>query len=65
MDKIDKILFNYLWDNRPHKIAKDVVSSEYQFGGIKMLNIYIKNDALNAPGWIKSTKTQAVLYVQP
>ena len=46
MDKIDKILFNYLWDNRPHKIAKDVVSNDYQFGGIKMPNIYIKNNAL-------------------
>ena len=42
IDKIDKILFNYLWENRPHKIAKDVVSNEYQSGGIKMLNIYIK-----------------------
>ena len=42
MDKIDKILFNYLWENRPHKIAKDVVSNEYQSGGIKMPNIYIK-----------------------
>ena len=47
MDKIDKILFNYPWDSRPHKIAKDVVSNiEYQFGGIKILNSYIKNDAL-------------------
>ena len=46
IDKIDKILFNYLWENRPHKIAKDVVSNEYQSGGIKMPNIYIKNDAL-------------------
>ena len=46
MDKIDKILFNYLWDNRLHKIAKDVISNEYQFGGNKMPNIYIKNDAL-------------------
>ena len=65
MDKIDKILFNYLWDNRPHKIAKDVVSNEYQFGGIKMLNIYIKMMHLNAPQWIEFTKTQVILYVQP
>ena len=46
MDKIDKNLFSYLWNNKPHKIAKDVVSYEYQFGSIKMPNIYIKNDAL-------------------
>ena len=38
MDRIYKILFSYLWNNKAHKIAEDVVRNKYQFGGIKMLN---------------------------
>ena len=61
MDKIDKKFFSNLWNNKPHKIAEDVVSNEYQFGGIKMPNVNIKMMHLNAPGWMESRKTQLIL----
>ena len=41
-DEIDYAIFNFLWDNKPAKIAKVVIQSEIRKGGLKMPNIYKK-----------------------
>ena len=51
MKKIDKTLFDYMWNNKPHKIAKKVISNFPHLGGIKMPNIYLKDDALKC-SWV-------------
>ena len=36
---LDKILFNFLWDNKPHKIAKTVTKKPRPDGGLAMVDI--------------------------
>ena len=36
---LDKILFNFLWDNKPHKIAKTVTTKPRADGGLAMIDI--------------------------
>ena len=49
--RIDKILFDYLWDGKPHKIAKKIISNQHHLGGTKMPNVHLKNDALKC-SWV-------------
>ena len=52
MRNIDKILFDYLWDKKPHKIKKEVVIKPKAEGGLAMVDINKKNVALKLT-WIK------------
>ena len=52
MRNINKILFDYLWDKKPHKIKKEVVIKPKAEGGLAMVDINKKNVALKLT-WIK------------
>ena len=52
LKEIDKVLHNYLWNNKPHKIAKSVILNGIQEGGLGMVDIYTKDIALKT-AWIK------------
>ena len=45
-------LYNVIWDGKPDKINRDVISNNYCDGGLKMVNIpaYIKGFKLT---WIR------------
>jgi len=45
-------LFNFLWDGKPDKIARNVLYSKKELGGVAMCNIYTKNKALKLT-WVK------------
>ena len=49
---IDKILFDYLWGNKPHQIPKNTVIGQYDNGGIKMVDIFKKEASLKI-AWVK------------
>ncbi len=49
---IDKILFDYLWGNKPHQIKKQTIIGQYDNGGIKMVDISLKDASLKI-AWIK------------
>ncbi len=49
---IDKMLFDYLWGNKPHQIPKQTVIGQYFNGGIKMVDIFKKEAALKI-AWVK------------
>ena len=36
---ITKALFNFLWDNKPDKIKRTLLTQEYVTGGLKMINL--------------------------
>ena len=55
MRNIDTILFDYLWDKKPHKIKKEVVIKPKAEGGLAMVDINKKNVAL------KSTWTKRII----
>ena len=50
--RIDKLLFNFLWNHKSHKIAKQVVIRGKTDGGIAMTDISKKIKALKVT-WIK------------
>ena len=52
MRNINKILFDYLWDKKPHKIKKEVVIKPKAEGGLAMVDITKKKVALKST-WIK------------
>ena len=37
-------LYSFIWDNKPDKVKRDVISQAYELGGLKMINVelYIK-----------------------
>ena len=46
MKSIDMTFYNYLWNDKPHKISKIVVTLPYDQAGIKMVDIYKKDQSL-------------------
>ena len=40
LNQLDKMFFNFLWDGKPSKIHKKIVTKMYENGGIKMINVY-------------------------
>ena len=52
MKQIDQTLFNFLWDNKPHRITKQMAIEPRSSGGLSMTDIYTKNMALEA-AWVK------------
>ena len=50
--EINNIFFNFLWDGKGDKIKRDIMISDYENGGLKMIDIKLFNSALKS-GWIK------------
>ena len=51
IDKINNIMFSFLWNHKPSKIKHSIIIKEYGEGGLKMLNIVAFIDALKST-WI-------------
>ena len=41
LEKIDKLIFDFLWDGKPPKIKREIVVSNFSAGGIRMPDIFI------------------------
>ena len=50
--EINNIFFNFLWDGKGDKIKRDIMISDYENGGLKMIDIKLFNKVLKA-AWIK------------
>ena len=48
LKQIDQTLFNFLWDNKPHRITKQMAIEPRSSGGLSMIDIYTKIMALKA-----------------
>ena len=40
LEKINKLLFNFMWDGKPDKISRDRICTTQLNGGLKMINIH-------------------------
>ena len=40
LDTIDKLIFNFLWNKKPHKIKRDTIIANFSDGGLRMPDIY-------------------------
>ena len=38
--EITKIMYKFLWDNKPDKIKRDLLVLDYDLGWLKMIDIY-------------------------
>ena len=52
IDKINNIIFSFLWNKKPSKIKHSTIIKEYGEGGLKMINITAFIDALKST-WIR------------
>lgn len=50
--EINNIFFNFLWDGKGDKIKCDIMISDYENGGLKMIDIKVFNRVFKL-GWIK------------
>ena len=48
--EINNIFLNFLWDGKGDKIKRDIMISDYENGGLEMIDIKLFNKALKA-GW--------------
>ena len=48
LKQIDQTLFNFLWDNKPHRITKQMAIEPRSSGGLSMIDIYTMIMALKA-----------------
>ena len=37
---LNTIFFSFLWDNKPEKISRKTVKSDYKYGGLRMVDIH-------------------------
>ena len=52
LHKIDKIIFSFLWNNKPAKVKRSTIVSSIRNGGLKMPDIYSINETSKIL-WIK------------
>jgi len=50
--RINKIIFNFLWDGKPAKIKKKTIIAEKKHGGLKLIDFEIMERSLKL-AWIK------------
>ena len=60
LKRINDTLFKFIWQNKPDKLKRDLITQEYQDGGIKMINITNCIAALKAT-WIRRVQN-GILY---
>ena len=51
--EINDLFYSYLWNNKGDKIKRSVIISEYEKGGLKMVDIATFNKSLKTT-WIKN-----------
>ena len=49
---LKKIMFNFLWDKKPDKIKRDIITQDYKDGGLKMIDIEMFLNSLKS-SWRK------------
>ena len=51
INEINSMFFNFLWNGKGDKIKRDIMISDYNNGGLKMIDINLFNKALKS-SWI-------------
>ena len=58
IEKINKIIFNFIWDGKPPKIKRKTIISEKKDGGLKMRDFKIMEKAVKI-AWINRIQNQS------
>jgi len=57
LKKIDKMLFNFLWNNKPAKIKRSTIIAPISEGGMGMIDVYAVHDTAKV-SWIRRLYNQ-------
>jgi hypothetical protein len=49
---IDSLMFNFLWDNKPPKIKREVILQKANQGGLKITDLYTCSKSVKSQ-WVK------------
>ena len=60
VDEVNTLFFKFLWNGKGDKIKRDVMISEYEDGGLKMIDITLFTQALKL-NWVKKLPLLACL----
>ena len=52
LEKVNKLIFKFIWKNKPDKIKRDVLYQTIDRGGLKVPNIFLMDKALRL-NWIR------------
>ena len=52
INRLEKSMYNFLWDGKPDKIKRETITQDYDHGGLKMIDIETFIWSLKA-GWVK------------
>ena len=52
IDEVNTLSFKFLWDGKGDKIKRDIMISEYEDGGLKMIDVRLFTQALKL-SWVK------------
>ena len=52
INKVNRLFYNYLWDGKPDKIRRKVVSQDYALGGLRMIDVKCFIQAIKL-SWIR------------
>ena len=52
INRLEKSMYNFLWDGKPDKIKRETIIQDYEHGGLKMIDIETFIWSLKA-GWVK------------
>ena len=52
IDEVNTLFFKFLWDGKGDKIKRDIMISEYEDGGLKMIDIRLFTQVLKL-SWVK------------
>ena len=57
LDRIDKLIFNFLWNKKPHKIKRDTIIANYSDGGLRMPDVYALHTKSKI-SWLKKLNSE-------
>ena len=52
LDEVNKLFFDFLWNSKGDKIKRDIIISDYENGGLKMIDIRLFTKELKS-SWVK------------
>ena len=52
LEDINKIMFNFIWDDKPDKIKRKIMMNDYIDGGLRVPNIFLLTNSIKA-SWVK------------
>ena len=52
VDEVNSLFFKFLWNGKGDKIKRDILISEYEHGGLKMIDIRLLTQALKS-NWVR------------